>query len=100
MSQLEEKFDKELQREGQVIACRFPLPNWLPVREHGSGLDRVWVYKHPSNMEERIAKPSLDSDLHDESDSDTEVSEFINPDTKINNQTTGAEKVTSSKNAR
>ena len=66
MSQLERKLDKELQREGQVIACRFPLPYWLPVREHGTGSNRVWVYKHPNNYTEKriqMPMPTLDEDI-------------------------------------
>jgi len=47
MPQLEKKFDSELKADGQVIACRFPLPNWKPVATIGSGIDTVWLYQKP-----------------------------------------------------
>lgn len=47
MKQLEEKLDSELKAEGQVIACRFSLPNWKPVATIGSGVDTVWLYQKP-----------------------------------------------------
>ncbi|XP_075927781.1 ATP synthase subunit C lysine N-methyltransferase isoform X2 [Petromyzon marinus] len=45
MSQLEEKLEKELKQEAEVIACRFPFPSWAPVRVEGEGIDTVWVYE-------------------------------------------------------
>ncbi|CAH1774972.1 unnamed protein product [Owenia fusiformis] len=45
MEPLEIKLDKELQEDGQVIACRFPLPKWTPTDIIGEGIDTVWLYK-------------------------------------------------------
>ena len=96
MNQLEEKFDKELNRESQVIACRFPLPTWYPVKKHGHGIDTVWVYKHPSNTDEkRIAKPLIESnsDTFDTEQANTEP--FQTSDSAVDNQNVKAEKVIS-----
>lgn len=74
MSQLEAKFDKELHRDGHVVACRFPLPTWNPVKIYGEGLDTVWVYKHPSNTDfTRIAKSMIDSETLEFGNSDTQT---------------------------
>ena len=74
MSQLEAKFDKELHRDGHVVACRFPLPTWNPVNIYGEGLDTVWVYKHPSNTDfTRIAKSMIDSETLEFGNSDTQT---------------------------
>lgn len=51
MKDLEDKFDREITDSCQVMAARFPLPSWEPVSVIGEGLDTVWVYKHPSNLD-------------------------------------------------
>lgn len=45
MEQIENKFIKELKNDCTIIVCRFPLPNLVPVRTIGYGIDRVWIYK-------------------------------------------------------
>lgn len=45
MPELESLFEKSLSPSSQVIACRFPLPNWKPSHVIGEGIDRVWVYE-------------------------------------------------------
>ena len=45
MQQLADKLKHELCEEGQVIACRFPLPGIKPVKTIGSGIDAVWLYR-------------------------------------------------------
>lgn len=49
MDKLEDKLDKELSHDSQVIACRFPLPTWQATQEFdlGGGGGCVWVYKRP-----------------------------------------------------
>lgn len=47
MPQLESKLVQELKPDGQVIACRFPLPSWKPVATIGEGFDTVWLYRKP-----------------------------------------------------
>ncbi|XP_064597513.1 ATP synthase subunit C lysine N-methyltransferase-like [Liolophura sinensis] len=49
MPPLEEKLEKELCKDGCVVACRFPFPRWEPVRTIGSGIDTVWLYRHDSS---------------------------------------------------
>nr|SVE93974.1 EOG090X0HEX [Scapholeberis mucronata] len=45
MPELESLFEKSLTSSSQVIACRFPLPNWKPSHVIGEGIDTVWVYE-------------------------------------------------------
>lgn len=45
MPELEALFEKSLTSSSQVIACRFPLPNWKPSHIIGEGIDTVWVYE-------------------------------------------------------
>ncbi|KAL5010178.1 hypothetical protein ScPMuIL_012483 [Solemya velum] len=47
MDPLEKKFARELSPHCQVVACRFPLPNWEPVLTVGTGVDTVWLYTVP-----------------------------------------------------
>lgn len=47
MDEIEEKFNNELNKNSVVVACRFPLPNSVPVLTVGEGIDTVWVYKKP-----------------------------------------------------
>ncbi|CAL1286188.1 unnamed protein product [Larinioides sclopetarius] len=48
MAQLEEKLCQELKKDGCVIACRFPLPNWSESLSVGTGIDTVWLYERKS----------------------------------------------------
>ncbi|CAG0884756.1 unnamed protein product [Darwinula stevensoni] len=48
MPQLEKKLVEELRNDGSVIACRFPLPNSVPLKIVGSGIDAVWLYSKKS----------------------------------------------------
>ena len=45
MPHLESKLSDELNSEGEVVACRFPFPNWVPYRTVGEGIDCVWLYR-------------------------------------------------------
>ena len=45
MEGLEEKLSKELKEDAHVIACRFPMPSWSPVKTIEEGIDTVWLYK-------------------------------------------------------
>nr|SVE73284.1 EOG090X0HEX [Ceriodaphnia reticulata] len=45
MPELEALFEKSLVSSSQVIACRFPFPNWKPSHVIGEGIDTVWVYE-------------------------------------------------------
>lgn len=45
MPSLEEKLERELDKQAVVVACRFPFPNWKPDQEIGVGIDTVWVYQ-------------------------------------------------------
>nr|SVE75483.1 EOG090X0HEX [Daphnia dolichocephala] len=45
MPELEALFEQSLKSSSQVIACRFPLPNWKPSHVIGEGIDTVWVYE-------------------------------------------------------
>nr|SVE74537.1 EOG090X0HEX [Daphnia barbata] len=45
MPELETLFKQSLKSSSQVIACRFPLPNWKPAHVIGKGIDTVWVYE-------------------------------------------------------
>lgn len=44
MEQLEQKLASELPSGAVVVACRFPLPNWVPERTAGEGINMVWLY--------------------------------------------------------
>lgn len=44
MNDLEKKFIAECKEDCNIIACRFPLPNLIPVKTIGHGIDAVWVY--------------------------------------------------------
>ncbi|XP_068671542.1 ATP synthase subunit C lysine N-methyltransferase-like isoform X2 [Montipora foliosa] len=44
MSKLKEKLHAELKDDAQVLACCFPLPNWMPVKGIEEGMDSVWLY--------------------------------------------------------
>ena len=44
MYNLENKLKLELTEESCIVACRFPLPNWKPIKCYGEGLDTVWIY--------------------------------------------------------
>lgn len=45
MPDLEKKLDIELKHESEVVACRFPFPQWIPDKVIGDGIDSVWLYK-------------------------------------------------------
>lgn len=51
MPSLLEKLNRELtlDKDYQVIACRFALPNITPSKIVGTGIDTVWVYEFPLN---------------------------------------------------
>lgn len=44
MTDLEHKISKEVRQGSKIIACRFPLPNLVPDKIIGSGVDTVWLY--------------------------------------------------------
>lgn len=44
MEDFEKKILKELNNDAIVVACRFPLPNMVPVETIGHGVDTVWKY--------------------------------------------------------
>lgn len=52
MSDIEKKFNNELKNNSVIVACRFPLPNSLPITTIGHGIDTVWVYKMPLKNKE------------------------------------------------
>ena len=45
MPELEDLFKSQLIPSSHVIACRFPLPNWKPIKILGEGIDTVWLYE-------------------------------------------------------
>ena len=45
MPDLEKKLSLELKCESEVVAYRFPVPHWIPVKIIGEGIDSVWLYK-------------------------------------------------------
>jgi len=47
MPKLQEKFQVEMKDNAQVLACRFPLPDWKPSKVIEEGIDSVWLYKKP-----------------------------------------------------
>ncbi|XP_022832095.1 protein FAM173B [Spodoptera litura] len=44
MDDFEKKLITETNKDTVVVACRFPLPNMVPVETIGSGVDTVWKY--------------------------------------------------------
>lgn len=44
MIDFEKKLLKEVKEGTVVVACRFPLPNMIPVKTIGHGVDTVWKY--------------------------------------------------------
>lgn len=50
MPMLEDKLKQELKTDSAVIACRFPLPNWIPTASVDEGLDTVWLYEPHKSM--------------------------------------------------
>ncbi|KAF9417337.1 hypothetical protein HW555_005553 [Spodoptera exigua] len=44
MNDFEKKLMKETDKDTVIVACRFPLPNMIPVETIGSGVDTVWKY--------------------------------------------------------
>lgn len=44
MTEFEKKLLKESNHDTVVVACRFPLPNMVPVDTIGHGVDTVWKY--------------------------------------------------------
>lgn len=44
MNDLEKKIQRECKEDCNVVACRFPLPNMVPMYTVGHGIDKVWVY--------------------------------------------------------
>lgn len=44
MTDFENKLLKEVNDGTVVVACRFPLPNMIPVETIGHGIDTVWKY--------------------------------------------------------
>lgn len=44
MNDFEKKLITETNKDTVVVACRFPLPNMVPVETIGSGVDTVWKY--------------------------------------------------------
>jgi len=47
MPKLQEKFQVEMKDNAEVLACRFPLPDWKPSKVIEEGIDSVWLYKKP-----------------------------------------------------
>lgn len=47
MQKLQDKFQVEMKDDAQVLACRFPLPNWKPTQVIEEGIDSVWLYQKP-----------------------------------------------------
>ena len=45
MQKLEAKFQVELKDDAEVLACRFPLPNWKPIKLIEEGINSVWLYQ-------------------------------------------------------
>ena len=49
MPKLQDKFQVEMKDDAQVLACRFPLPNWKPTEVIEEGIDTVWLYQKPKS---------------------------------------------------
>lgn len=47
MAKLQDKFQEEMKDDAQILACRFPLPNWKPTDKIEEGIDSVWLYQRP-----------------------------------------------------
>lgn len=45
MNDVEQKLIKELKPETKIIACRFPMPNLIPVKTIEAGVDSIWTYE-------------------------------------------------------
>ena len=45
MPDLEKKLKKELEKDSEIVACRFPFPGLIPSEIIGEGIDTVWLYK-------------------------------------------------------
>ncbi|XP_063628508.1 ATP synthase subunit C lysine N-methyltransferase [Cydia splendana] len=45
MSEFESKLLTETENGTVVVACRFPLPNMIPIETIGHGVDTVWKYE-------------------------------------------------------
>ena len=45
MAELQDKFRVEMKDDAQVLACRFPLPNWKSKDVIEEGIDSVWLYQ-------------------------------------------------------
>lgn len=50
MADLEKKFLRESPNGSNIVACRFPLPNLIPIKTIGNGIDTVWVYEIKRNV--------------------------------------------------
>ncbi|XP_072934449.1 ATP synthase subunit C lysine N-methyltransferase [Epargyreus clarus] len=44
MNEFERKVLNEVKSDTVIVACRFPLPNMVPVETIGHGVDTVWKY--------------------------------------------------------
>lgn len=44
MKEFEDKLLKEAANGTVIVACRFPLPNMIPIETIGYGVDTVWKY--------------------------------------------------------
>lgn len=53
MGTLGQKMEKELKMGSCVAACRFPVPEWYPVRTVGEGVDTVWLYQVPQSCSDK-----------------------------------------------
>ncbi|CAH3131167.1 unnamed protein product [Pocillopora meandrina] len=49
MPKLQDKFQEEMKDDAQILACRFPLPNWKPTDMIEEGIDSVWLYQRPKH---------------------------------------------------
>ncbi|KAJ8033551.1 Protein N-lysine methyltransferase FAM173B [Holothuria leucospilota] len=53
MGTLGQKMEKELKKGSCIAACRFPVPEWYPVRTVGEGVDTVWLYQVPQSYSDK-----------------------------------------------
>lgn len=44
MQEFEHKLSSEASHDTVIVACRFPLPNMVPIETIGHGVDTVWKY--------------------------------------------------------
>lgn len=49
MEDLSKKFERELFEDANVVACRFNIKNWTPIKSFGIGTDKVWLYSFPKS---------------------------------------------------